>query len=92
MQINTGNQKYDESLAKEFQHHMKKENIKNGVFDQVKSNEEFMEIKWTERQDHVQDNADVAHQDVIMYCNTNQLPEFDFCGAHYEPHSANDNA
>ena len=33
-----------------------------------------MERKWTDRQYHVQDNADVAHQDVIMYCNTNQFP------------------
>ena len=33
MQMNTGNKKDDVSLAKEFQHHLKKEHRKNGVFD-----------------------------------------------------------
>ena len=42
--------------------------------------------KWTDRQYHVQDNADVAHQYVRMYCNTNQFPELPFCGPHYKPH------
>ena len=37
MQMHTGNQKYDASLDKEFQHHMKKEHHKNGVFDQGKT-------------------------------------------------------
>ena len=45
-----------------------------------------MERKSTERQYHVQDNADVAHRDVIIYCNTNQFPELPFCGPHYKPH------
>ena len=47
-----------------------------------------MERKWTDRQYHVQDNADVAHQDVRMYCNTNQLPTLTFCGPHSKPHGA----
>ena len=46
----------------------------NGVIDQGKYKKQFMERKWTDRQYHVQDNSDVAHQDVKMYCNTNQLP------------------
>ena len=49
MQMHTGNQKYDVSLAKEFQHHLTKEHSKNGVFDQGKNNKQFMERKWTER-------------------------------------------
>ena len=36
MQIHTGTQKYDASLAKEFQQHLTKENWKYGVIDQVK--------------------------------------------------------
>ena len=36
MQIHTGNQNNDVSLAKEFQHHPKKEHHKNGVFDKGK--------------------------------------------------------
>ena len=47
-----------------------------------------MERKWTDRQYHVQDNADVAHKYVRMYCNTNQFPELSFCGPHYKPHGA----
>ena len=30
-----------------------------------------MNRKWTEREYHVQDNADVEHKDVKMYCHTN---------------------
>ena len=33
MQMHTGNQKDDVSLAKEFQHPLTKEQRKNGVFD-----------------------------------------------------------
>ena len=47
-----------------------------------------MEIKWTDRQYHVQDNVDVAHQNVRMYCNTNQLSALPFCGPHSKPHDA----
>ena len=36
MQMHTGNQKYDVSLAKEFQHHPTKEHCKDGVIDQGK--------------------------------------------------------
>ena len=47
-----------------------------------------MEIKWTYIQYHVQDNADVAHQDVKIYCDTNQFPELPFCGTYSKPHGA----
>ena len=47
-----------------------------------------MEIKWTDKQYHIQDNADVAHQDAIMYCNINQSPALSFCGPYPKPHGA----
>ena len=47
-----------------------------------------MERKWTDRQYHVQDNAYVAHQDVIMYCNTNKSPTLTFSVPHSKPHGA----
>ena len=47
-----------------------------------------MEIKWTDRQYRVQDNADFAHKYVKIYCNTNQFPALPFCGPHSKPHSA----
>ena len=88
MQINTGNQKYDVSLVKEFQHHLKKEHRNNGVFDQGKNNKLFMGIKCTEIQYPVQDNADVAHKDVVIYYNTNQFPSLPFFGTHSKPDGA----
>ena len=47
-----------------------------------------MERKWTDRQYHVQDDANVAHQYVRMYCNTNQFHALPFCGPHSKPHGA----
>ena len=74
MQMHTGNQKDDVSLAKELQHFMTKNNRKNGVIDQVKYKKQYMERKWTYRQYHVQDNSYVEKQDLKIYCNTNQFP------------------
>ena len=47
-----------------------------------------MERKCTDRKYHVQDNSDVAHQYVRMYCNTNQFPVLLLCGPYSEPHGA----
>ena len=82
IQIHTINQNNYVSLVKIFQHHLTKEHCKNGIFDQGKNNKWFMEIKWKCRQYYVQDNADVAHKDVRMFCNTNQFPVMPFCGPH----------
>ena len=42
--------------------------------------------KWTDREYHVQDNDDVAHTYVKMYCDTNQFPELTYCGPYPKPH------
>ena len=47
-----------------------------------------MERKWKYRQYYVQDNSDVAHQDVKIYCITNQFPSLTFCGPYSKPHGA----
>ena len=86
MHMHTGNQKDDVNLAREFQHHLTREHLKNGVFDQGKNNKQLIERKWKDRQYHVQDNDDVAQQYVRMYCNTNTLPELPFYSPHYKPH------
>ena len=44
--------------------------------------------KWTDRQYHVQDNADIELKYVKIDCNTNQFPELSFYGPHYKPHGA----
>ena len=45
-----------------------------------------MERKRTDRKYHVQDNSDVSHQYVKMYCNTNKFPELSFCGPYSKSH------
>ena len=47
-----------------------------------------MERKETNRQYNVQDNADVAHQDMRIYCKTNQFTALPFCGPHSKPHDS----
>ena len=54
----------------------------------MKIQKRFVEIKWAYRQYHVQDNADVSHQYVIMYCKTNKFPALPFCGPHSKLHNA----
>ena len=78
IQMYTGTQKYDVSLAETLQEHLTKKHRKDGVIDQVKSKKRFMERKWRYRHYHVQDNADVEYNDVKMYCNTNQFLELTF--------------
>ena len=64
--------KKDVSLAKEFQKHMSKDDCKHGVIDQGKDRKRSSEIEWTDREYHVQDDADVAHKDVKIYCDNYQ--------------------
>ena len=66
--------KNDVSLAKEFQKHRSKDYHKHGAIYQVKYRKRPGKIKWTDIEYHVQDNADVAHKDVNIYCDTNQFP------------------
>ena len=57
---------------------MSMEHRKHGVIDQGKYKRRASNRKWTYREYHVQDNADVAHKEVKMYCNTNRLPALTF--------------
>ena len=58
------------------------------MFDQGKNNKRFMERKCTYRQYNAQDNSNVAHQYVIIICNTNQFPALPFCDPYSKPHGA----
>ena len=66
IQMHTGTEKYDVSLAKDSQQHLTKNHLKDGFIDQGRQ-KMFMERKWTERQYNVQGNADVKHKDLKMY-------------------------
>ena len=89
MQMHTITKKNDVSLDKEFHQNLYKEHHKDSVIDQGKQ-KIFSERKWIVREYHVQDNADVVHKYVKMYCNTNQFPELPFCGPHYKTHGTRD--
>ena len=67
---------------------MSREHCKHGVTDQVKYIKRSTKIKCTDRDYHVQDNADFAYKEVKMYCDTNQFPTLPFCGPHPKPHGA----
>ena len=72
--------KNDVSLAKESQRRPSKEHRKHGTIDQGKYRKIASKRRYTDREYHVQDNTDVAHKDVKIYCDTNQFPELPFCG------------
>ena len=61
---------------------------KHGVIDQGKYRKRSAKIKCTDRDYHVQDNADVAQKDVKIYCETKQFPALPFCGSHTKLHGA----
>ena len=49
---------------------MSKDDSKHGAIDQRKDRKRSSKIKWTYREYHVQDNAEVAHKNVKMYCSS----------------------
>ena len=67
------------------QKHLSKEHRKHGVIDQGKYRKISTKIKWTDREYHVQDNADVTYKDVKIYCDKNQLPVLPFFVPHPNP-------
>ena len=58
------------------------------VIDQVKYSKRYSKIKWTDREYHIKDNADVAHKDVKNYCDTKQFPPLPFCVSHPNLHGS----
>ena len=65
---------------------MSKDHYKHGFIDQVKYRKRVSKRKRTEREYNVQDNSDIAHKYMKIYCDTNQFPELPFCGTHPKPH------
>ena len=80
--------KDDISLAKKFQKHLSKYHQKHGVANQVKYSKRASKRTWTYIDYHVQDNADVAHKYVRMYCDANQFPALPFFGPHPKSHGS----
>ena len=73
-------------MAKESQKHLSKDNRKHGVIDQGKYRKISSKIKWSYREYHVKDNADLSHKYVKMYCDANQFPTLPFFCSHPKPH------
>ena len=65
---------------------MSKDDRKYGFIGQVKYRKRYRKIKWTYREYHVQDNANLAHKYFKFYCDINQLPTLPFCGSHPKLH------
>ena len=42
--------------------------------------------KWTDREYHVQENVNIAHKDVKIYCDTKKFQALTFYGSHPKPH------
>ena len=64
---------------------MSNELRRNGIIDDGK-HKKFQEKKWIYREYNMQKTTDVEHQDVQMYCTTNQFPTLSFCGSHKKTH------
>ena len=71
IQMHTGTQKYDVSLAKNSQQFLTNKHRKDGVIDQVKPKKRFTERKWTDRKYHVQDLTIpyVSYVSVLLHHN-----------------------
>ena len=67
---------------------MSKDDLKHGFIGQRKYRKRSSKRKFTDREYHVQDNADVAHKDVKMYCDTIQFPTLPFVGSRKKPHGS----
>ena len=73
------------NLAKQFQKHLSNDHRKHVVIDQGKYRKRSIKRKWTDIEYHVQDNSDIAHKDVKIYCDNNQFPALPFFGSHPKP-------
>ena len=54
-----------------YKKHLSKDLRKHGITDQGKYRKISSKRKWTYREYHIQDNADVSHKEVKMYFYTN---------------------
>ena len=52
---------------------MSKDHSEHGVIAQVKYRKRSIKIKGKDIEYHIQDNSDVSHKDVKIYCDTNQF-------------------
>ena len=77
-----GTRTYDVSLDREFQKHLSRVSHKHEVIDQGKCKKQASKINWLEREYNVQEEADVYHKDVKMFCNKNHFPTIEFCVPH----------
>ena len=76
--MHSSTQNNDVNLSKEPQKRLSKEHHKHAVMDQGKYRNIYSKRKCTDREYHVQDNADVSQKKIKMYCDTNQFPTLPF--------------
>ena len=51
----------------------------------IKNTKKVKKKSWTNREYHVQHNKYVEHQEMKMYCDTNQFTKLKFLGPHDKP-------
>ena len=83
MVMHTGTRTSDGIFASEILKHLSTAAYKHGVIDNRKYKKRASTRKWTESEYHVHNDADVAHKNVKIFCNTNQFTSFPF----YVPHT-----
>ena len=77
--MHSSTQNIDVSLAKQFQKHQSNDHQKHRVIDKGKYIKRFSKRKCTYREYHVQDNDDIAHNDVkfiVIQKNSQQYHYF----------------
>ena len=80
MSVHTATQNTEAVLALEFQKHFSNAPHKHGILDHGIHTKISSKQKWTDIEYHVQNNKDVEHQYVKVYCVTNHFSELQFIG------------
>ena len=65
---------------------MSNESRKHGIIDHVKHIQKVSLKKWKNREYDMQQNKYVEHQDMKIYCATNQFPGLNFLGTYNKLH------
>ena len=73
IEMHTSTQTADVSLSQNFQDRLSDASRKHGILECGEQKKWSSKNKWTNREYHVPNNEDVEHQDVKIYCATNQL-------------------
>ena len=84
--IHSATSTVDFYLTRLFQKHLSNTACKHAVIDQGKYNSWASKLNWIEMEYFFQEEDDLTHKNVKIFCDTNQFPSFKFCVPHTNPH------